>query len=408
MTFSSTYGPTFAGFGGRYVPEILRTALVELEFAFKEAQGDTQFWAEYLALGRSYSCRPTPLTFAERISEHLGGPKIFIKREDLNHTGAHKFNNVLGQGLLAKRMGKSRVIAETGAGQHGLATATIAAKLGLDCTVYMGATDVERQYPNVFWMRQMGAEVVPVTSGTRVLKDAIGEALRDWSGTMDSTHYILGTACGPDPFPAMVTWLQSIIGEEARAQFLERTGALPDAVYACVGGGSNALGIFQGFVNDPGVELVAVEGGGDGIDTQRHASRIASGKGRPGVAHGYSTLFLQSQDGQMLEATSVAAGLDYVGVSPILAAWHSERRVRFTAASDTQAIEAMKLCIRREGLIPAIESAHAFHQAFADARVLGHKNILINMSGRGDKDIFTVADALGDDKWKSFLKRRAQ
>ena len=380
----------------------------ELVDAFAEAKADPAFWREYETLMSSYSCRPTPLTYAENLTEHFGGGRIFIKREDLNHTGAHKANNVMGQGLIVKRMGKQRVIAETGAGQHGVAAATMAAKFGFDCTIYMGAEDVARQRPNVFWMEQLGAEVVPVSSGTRILKDAINEAFRDWVTNMDTTHYVLGTACGPHPFPEMVTWFQSIIGSEARRQVLEQTGQLPARVYACVGGGSNAMGIFSGFLDDP-VELVGVEAGGRGLETGEHASRLASDDASVGIAQGYKTYFLQDGDGQMKETHSIAAGLDYVGVSPILADLREAGRVRFAAATDEEVVEALRLTIRKEGLIPALESCHGFVQAFKEAPTLSRDDVIvINQSGRGDKDIFTVADAIGDPKWKQFIREKAE
>jgi tryptophan synthase beta chain len=314
----------------------------------------------------------------------------------------------MGQGLLVKRMGKPRVIAETGAGQHGVATATMAARFGFACTIYMGEVDVERQRPNVFWMKRLGAEVVPVREGTRILKDAINEAFRDWVTNMDSTHYVLGTACGPHPFPRMVSYFQSIIGQEARRQVLEREGRLPSRVYACVGGGSNALGIFSGFMDDP-VELVGVEAGGRGLDSGEHASRLCSTDASVGVAQGYRTYFLQDDDGQMRETHSVAAGLDYVGVSPILASHRDTGRIRFEAATDREVIDAMALTIRREGLIPALESAHAFAQAFKEAPHLSRDDIIvINQSGRGDKDIFTVADAFEDPEWRQFIIAKAE
>src|ERR1041384_3654954 len=356
----------YQGFGGAFIPEILQETFDELNEAFEAARRDPSFWSEYVELMSSYSCRPTPLTFADNLTAHFGGARIFIKREDLNHTGAHKANNVMGQGLLVKRMGKKRVIAETGAGQHGVATATMAAKFGFACTIYMGELDVERQRPNVFWMERLGATVVPVKDGSRTLKDAINEAFRDWVSNMDDTHYVLGTACGPHPFPEMVTYFQSIIGLEARRQILERTGQLPKRVYACVGGGSNAMGIFSGFLDDPSVELVGVEAGGDGVNTRRHAARLASKDGALGVAQGYKTYFLQNTDGQMNETHSVAARLDYVGVSPILAHFHETGRARFEAATDSEVVEALKLTIRKEGLIPALESSHAFAQAFKE------------------------------------------
>ncbi len=390
------------------MPEILISRLKELVSSFEEARQDSSFWGDYVRLMSTYSCRPTPLTFAENLTRCFGGARIYIKREDLNHTGAHKANNVMGQGLLAKRMGKTRVIAETGAGQHGVATATMAARFGFRCTVYMGEVDLERQRPNVFWMERLGAEVVPVTDGTGTLKDAINEALRDWSASMDHTHYVLGTACGPHPYPAMVAWFQSIIGKEAREQILAAEGRLPSRIYACVGGGSNAVGVFAAFLNDP-VELVGVEAGGEGIHTGRHASRLASPDGFVGIAQGYKTLFLQDSDGQMRETHSVAAGLDYVGVSPILAELHENGRMRCQAVTDGEVLEAFSLTVRKEGIIPALESAHAFAQAFKEASCLSSRDILlINQSGRGDKDIFTIAEALSDPGWRLFIARKAR
>ena len=398
----------YGQFGGAYIPEILVATFGQLVTSFQEAKADPEFWQEYLEMMSTYSCRPTPITFAENLTSHFGGPRIYIKREDLNHTGAHKANNVMGQGLLVKRMGKTRVIAETGAGQHGVATATMAAKFGFSCTIYMGDVDVERQRPNVFWMERLGAEVVPVKEGTKILKDAINEAFRDWATNMDHTHYVLGTACGPHPFPEMVTYFQSIIGKEAREQMLAREGRLPNRVYACVGGGSNALGIFSGFLNDP-VELVGVEAGGEGLETGRHASRLASTDGSIGVAQGYKTFFLQNTDGQMQETHSVAAGLDYVGVSPILASLKEKGRVRFEATPDREVLDAMSLTLKKEGLVTALESAHAFAQAFKEASNLPKEDIiLINLSGRGDKDIFTIADAFEDPAWREFIMKKAE
>jgi len=395
-------------FGGAYLPEILVATFEELVEAFEAARKDPGFWQEYTDIMSSYSCRPTPLTFARNLTDRFGGAKIYVKREDLNHTGAHKANNVMGQGLLVKRMGKTRVIAETGAGQHGVATATMAAKFGFDCTIYMGEVDVDRQRPNVFWMERLGAEVVPVREGTRILKDAINEAFRDWVSNMDTTHYVLGTACGPHPFPEMVSYFQSIIGKEAREQILASEGRLPGAVYACVGGGSNALGIFQAFFDDP-VELVGVEAGGLGADSGHHAIRLSSKDAAVGVAQGYKTYFLQDRDGQMKETHSVAAGLDYVGVSPILARLKERKRIRFESAADQEVVDAMALTIRQEGLIPALESAHAFVQAFKEAGKRSRDDIiLINQSGRGDKDIFTVADAFDDPDWKDFIRAKAE
>jgi len=398
----------YGEFGGAFLPEVLVATFDELEEAFEKAKKDPGFWQEYTYTMSTYSCRPTPLTFAGNLTKLLGGARIYIKREDLNHTGAHKANNVIGQGLLVKRMGKSRVIAETGAGQHGVATATMAARFGFDCTIYMGEVDVERQRPNVFWMERLGAEVIPVRDGTRILKDAINEAFRDWVTNMDTTHYVLGTACGPHPFPEMVSYFQSIIGKEARRQILEHEGKLPDRVYACVGGGSNAMGIFSGFFNDA-VELVGVEAAGRGLDSGEHACRLSSKDASIGVAQGYKTYFLQNTDGQMRETHSVAAGLDYVGVSPILSRHKEKGRVRFEAATDREVIDALALTSLKEGLIPALESAHAFAQAFKEAPAMSEKElIIINQSGRGDKDIFTIADAFADSTWQEFIRKKAE
>ncbi len=399
----------YGQFGGAFIPEILNATFDELTEKFSAAKKDTDFWQEYMNVMSTYSCRPTPLTFARNLTEHFGGARIYIKREDLNHTGAHKANNVIGQGLLVKRMGKTRVIAETGAGQHGVATATMAARFGFKCTVYMGEVDVKRQRPNVFWMERLGAEVIPVREGTRILKDAINEAFRDWVTNMDTTHYVLGTACGPHPFPEMVSYFQSIIGEEARRQILEIEGRLPKRVYACVGGGSNALGIFSGFLDDNEVELVGVEAGGRGLDTEDHASRLSSGDAAIGVAQGYKTWFLQNNDGQMKETHSVAAGLDYVGVSPILSDLSAKNRVRFEAATDKEVVNALDITMKKEGLIPALESAHAFARAFTEAPDMSKDDVIvINQSGRGDKDIFTVADAFHDPGWQEFIIEKAK
>ncbi|HEB51078.1 MAG TPA: tryptophan synthase subunit beta [Desulfobulbus sp.] len=399
----------FGRWGGSFIPEVLHQTFVELRRAYEDARQDPAFWQEYVELMANYSCRPTPLTRADNLSRHFGGAQIFIKREDLNHTGAHKANNVMGQGLLVRRMGKKRVIAETGAGQHGVATATMAARFGFDCTIYMGEEDVARQRPNVFWMEKLGATVVPVKDGARTLKDAINEAFRDWVTSMDDTHYVLGTVCGPHPFPEMVAWFQSIIGQEARLQILEQHGRLPERVFACVGGGSNAMGIFQGFLDDAEVQLVGVEAGGKGLDTGEHASRMVGDRAAPGVAQGYKTMFLQDEDGQMLDTHSIAAGLDYVGVSPILADLGDSGRVRFEAATDREVLEALTLTMRSEGIIPALESAHAFVQAFKEAPQMdADQALIINMSGRGDKDIFTIAHAFDDPSWKEFIIRRGE
>ncbi len=398
----------YGQFGGAFLPEILISTINELNDVFQNAKKDPDFWNEYCRIMSNYSCRPTPLTFAENLTNHFKGAKIYIKREDLNHTGAHKANNVMGQGLLVKRMGKKRVIAETGAGQHGVATATMAAKFGFECTIYMGEIDVERQRPNVFWMERLGAEVIPVKTGTRILKDAINEALRDWVTNMDTTHYVLGTACGPHPFPEMVTYFQSIIGKEARKQILEIEERFPKCIYACVGGGSNAMGIFSGFFDDP-VELVGVEAAGLGLKSGKHASRLSSKDASIGVAQGYKTFFLQDSDGQMKETHSIAAGLDYVGVSPILSNLKETGRIRFESANDKEVIDALSLTIKKEGLIPALESTHAFVQAFKEAKKLKKDDvIIINQSGRGDKDIFTVADAFSDPKWEEFIIHKAE
>ena len=398
----------YGDYGGAFLPEILTATFDELETIFTSVKADPDFWQEYKTLMSSYSCRPTPLTYADNLTRHFDGANIYIKREDLNHTGAHKVNNVMGQGLLVKRMGKKRVIAETGAGQHGVATATMAAKFGFECTIYMGEIDVLRQRPNVFWMERLGAKVVPVKDGTKILKDAINEAFRDWVTNMDTTHYVLGTACGPHPFPEMVTFFQSIIGKETRKQILEIEKRLPTRVYACVGGGSNAMGIFSGFLNDP-VELVGVEAGGKGLSSGKHASRLSSEDASPGIAQGYKTYFLQDNDGQMKETHSISAGLDYVGVSPILSKMHDMNEARFESATDDEVIKALSLTMQKEGIIPALESSHAFACAFKEAGALSKNDIIIiNQSGRGDKDIFTVADAFNDPSWKQFIMDKAR
>ena len=397
----------YGDYGGKFIPEILTTTFDELIEAFQEAKADPKFWKEYVNVMQTYSCRPTPVTRLDNFSEMLGGRfEIYCKREDLNHTGAHKANNVMGQGLLVKRMGKSRVIAETGAGQHGVATATMAARFGLDCVIYMGALDVERQRPNVFWMEQLGAEVIPVTDGTATLKDAINAAMRDWAESMENTHYVLGTTCGPHPFPEMVSYFQSLIGEESKTQMQDQAGRLPDRVFACVGGGSNASGIFLPFLEDKEVSLVGVEAGGHGIETGEHAARFAGGS--VGIAQGYKTYFFQNTEGQMQHTHSIAAGLDYIGVSPILSHLHDQGRVRFCASDDDSVIEATKLLIRREGIIPALESSHAFAGLIGEADQIGDGEIiLVNLSGRGDKDIFNIAEAMQDEKWQQFIREKA-
>jgi tryptophan synthase beta chain len=387
-------GPYFGRFGGRFVPEALVAALDELESAFAAAQADPAFVAELDHLHRTYSGRPSILTEARRFAAHAGGARILLKREDLNHTGSHKINNVLGQALLTKRMGKPRVIAETGAGQHGVATATAAALLDLQCVVYMGEEDTRRQALNVARMRLLGAEVIPVHSGSRTLKDAINEAMRDWVTNVDTTHYVLGTVAGPHPFPTMVREFHRIIGEEARAQVLDLAGRLPDVVAACVGGGSNAIGIFHAFLDDPDVELVGFEAGGDGITTGRHASSITGGL--PGVLHGNRTFVLQDEDGQTIESHSISAGLDYPGVGPEHSWLHDLGRARYEPVDDGEAMAAFQLLCRTEGIIPAIESAHALAGAIREGKRLGPDGIvLVNLSGRGDKDVDTAARWFG-------------
>jgi len=399
----------FGAYGGAFVPEILRPNLLELDRAFSEIVQTDAFWHEFTAELKSFSGRPTPVTEAKNLSKHLGGARIFLKREDLGQTGAHKINNVIGQGLLAKKLGKTRLIAETGAGQHGIATATIAARLGLKACIYMGAEDVDRQRPNVFWMERLGAEVVPVTSGAQTLKDAINEALRDWSSNLNTTHYLLGTVCGPHPFPALVAYLQALVGLEARQQILELAGRLPDRVYACVGGGSNALGIFQGFLQDTKTTtLVGVEAGGRGNERSEHARRFGVADAHDGIAQGYKSIFLQDADGQMLDTYSIAAGLDYVGVSPIIADLVDKKKMQIDLCSDEQAITGMQLLMAHEGIIPALESSHGIGRALIDAKsAKSDQTYLINVSGRGDKDIFTVAEVFHDERWGEFLQRRS-
>ncbi|MBX2847883.1 MAG: tryptophan synthase subunit beta [Acidiferrobacterales bacterium] len=398
----------YGQYGGTFLPEILHSTIEELKAEFQKAKADPTFWQEFIELMQSYSGRPTPVTYLANLTEKLGGAQIYVKREDLNHTGSHKINNVMGQGLLVKRMGKTRVIAETGAGQHGYATATMAARFGFESKIYMGAVDVARQRPNVFWMENMGSEVIAVTDGQQTLKDAINECLRDWVSNMDNTHYVLGTACGPHPFPEMVSWFQSIIGREARQQILEQAGKLPDRVFACVGGGSNAIGLFQGFMDDSDVVLVGCEAGGLGPVKGNHAARLAYKDASVGVAQGMKTYFLQNDDGNMLETHSVAAGLDYIGVNPVLVHLWEQDRVRFEAVTDEEVTEALKTSMLSEGLIPALESSHGFAQAIKEAQTMSKDEVvLINMSGRGDKDIFTIADALNDEHWKHFIRNKA-
>jgi tryptophan synthase beta chain len=384
----------FGPYGGRFVPEALIGALEELEAAHIAAASDPVFIAELDELHRTYTGRPSIITEVPRFAEHAGGARILLKREDLNHTGSHKINNVLGQALLTKRMGKKRIIAETGAGQHGVASATAAALMGLECVVYMGEEDTKRQSLNVARMKLLGAEVVPVTSGSRTLKDAINEAMRDWVTNVETTHYLLGTVAGPHPFPSMVRDFHRIIGVEARAQVLELTGKLPDAVLACVGGGSNAIGIFHPFIDDVDVALIGLEAGGDGVSTGRHAATITGGT--PGVLHGTRSYVLQDENGQTVESHSISAGLDYPGVGPEHAYLHDIGRAQYRAITDAQAMEAFALLCRTEGIIPAIETAHALAGALQVGKEMGpNATLLINLSGRGDKDVATAAAYFG-------------
>ncbi|MDO9300467.1 MAG: tryptophan synthase subunit beta [Anaerolineales bacterium] len=390
----------FGIYGGQFVPETLMPALIELEQAFVDAQKDPAFRREFEGLLASFVGRPTPLTYAKRLSEQLGGAQIYLKREDLAHTGAHKINNALGQALLVKRMGKKRVVAETGAGQHGVASATVAALLGLECVVYMGVVDIARQEPNVFRMKLLGAEVRPVTSGTQTLKDAINEAIRDWVTNVGDTHYLLGSALGPHPYPTIVREFQSVIGIEAREQMLHDVGRLPDTVIACVGGGSNAIGVFSGFVDDEHVELIGVEAGGSGIASGKHAARFGdSSKGRVGVIHGTRTYVLQDDDGQIAETHSVSAGLDYAAVGPEHAMLRDSERAFYTSATDEEALSAFQILCHTEGIIPALESSHAVAEVIKRApKMRKDQVILVNLSGRGDKDLNTVIKEMMKDE----------
>lgn len=388
----------FGIYGGQFVPETLMPALEELEAAYVEATSDATFMGEYERLLRTYVGRPTALTYARRLSDHLDGAQIYLKREDLAHSGAHKINNALGQALLAKLMGKQRVVAETGAGQHGVASATAAALLGLECVVYMGTVDMARQQPNVFRMKLLGAEVRPVDSGTRTLKDAINEAIRDWVTNVGSTHYLLGSALGPHPYPTMVRDFQSIIGREARMQIVEMTGRLPDACIACVGGGSNSIGLFHAFRDDAAVELIGVEAGGEGIASGKHAARFSDSKlGRLGVLHGTKTFVLQDADGQVAATHSISAGLDYPAVGPEHAYLRDLGRAQYTYATDDEALNAFSMLCRLEGIIPALESSHAIAEAIKRAPQMSKDQILlVNLSGRGDKDLDTVMKAMNN------------
>jgi tryptophan synthase beta chain len=384
----------FGIFGGRFVAETLMPLILEVEKAWDRAKDDPDFWTELDYYFKHYVGRPSPLYFAKRLTEHFGGAKIYFKRDELNHTGAHKINNCLGQILLAKRMGKTRIIAETGAGQHGVATATVCALFDLPCTVYMGSKDIERQAPNVFRMKLLGAEVKSVTSGSNSLKDAMNEALRDWVANVEDTFYIIGTAAGPHPYPAMVRDFQSIIGREAREQMMEAEGRLPDSLVACIGGGSNAIGLFHPFLDDTDVRIFGVEAAGLGVDTDKHAASLTGG--RPGVLHGNRTYLLQDDDGQILEAHSISAGLDYPGIGPEHSWLYETGRVEYVSATDKEALEAFQLCSRTEGIIPALEPSHALAYVSKIAGDLPKDHLLcMNMCGRGDKDIFTVAEALG-------------
>ncbi len=384
----------FGGFGGRFIPETLMPLVLELEGAWQEAKTDPDFIAQMHGLLKDYVGRPSAVYHAMRLSEHFNGAKIWFKRDELNHTGAHKINNCLGQVLLARRMGKTRIIAETGAGQHGVATATVAARFGLECVVFMGSKDIERQKPNVFRMKLLGAKIIPVTSGTGTLKDAMNEALRDWVTHVDKTFYVIGTAAGPHPYPQMVRDLQSVIGREARAQIIEREGRLPDACVACIGGGSNAIGLFYPFLNDKSVRLIGVEAAGRGLQSNEHAASLTGGE--PGILHGNRTYLLQDDDGQIADAHSISAGLDYPGIGPEHSYLHDIGRAEYLSATDEEALDAFQLCTRLEGIIPALEPAHALARVGDLAKELGQDGlILMNMCGRGDKDVFAVAEHLG-------------
>jgi tryptophan synthase beta chain len=402
MTAANTFraGPDEAGhfgiFGGRFVAETLMPLILELEKAYGAAKADPAFAREFEYFLAHYAGRPSALYFAERLTEELGGAKVYFKRDELNHTGSHKINNCLGQILLARRMGKKRIIAETGAGQHGVATATVCARFNLSCTIYMGETDIERQQPNVFRMKLLGAEVIPVSSGSRTLKDAMNEALRDWVANVETTYYLIGTAAGPHPYPAMVRDFQSVIGRETREQLMEAEGRLPDSLVACIGGGSNAIGLFHPFLDDTSVRMFAVEAAGLGIETGKHAASISAGK--PGVLHGNRTYLLQDDDGQITEAHSISAGLDYPGIGPEHAWLHASGRVSYVSATDKEALDAFKMCARLEGILPALEPAHALAHVIRFAPTMPHDHLLVmNLCGRGDKDVFSVAKHLGSE-----------
>lgn len=384
----------FGPYGGRYVAETLMPLILEVEKAWHAARDDEAFWDEFNALARDYIGRPSPLYYADATTKHLGGAKVYFKRDELNHTGAHKINHCLGQILVARRMGKTRIIAETGAGQHGVATATVCALFDMPCTVFMGAEDVERQSPNVFRMKLLGAEVIPVTSGSGTLKDAMNEALRHWVAHVEDTYYLIGTVAGPHPFPEMVRDFQSVIGQELRAQMMEKEGRLPDHLVACIGGGSNAMGLFHPFLDDHDVAMIGVEAGGHGVDTDKHAASLNGGS--MGILHGMRSYFLQNEDGQITEAHSISAGLDYPGIGPEHAYLHDLKRVNYVSVTDDEALEAFQLLAKLEGIIPALEPAHAFAHLVKIAPTLPKDDIIVmNLCGRGDKDIFTVAEKLG-------------
>lgn len=399
MTNTTHFGP----YGGRYVPEMLIAALEELKLAYQTAKKDPIFERELTELYRTFSGRPTPLTFAANLTEQLGGAKIYLKNEGLNHTGAHKINHCLGQILLAKRMDKKRVIAETGAGQHGLATATVAAKFGLECTIYMGEVDIARQRPNVFYMEQLGANVVPVSFGSQTLKDAVNAAIKDWIAHSQDTHYVIGSVLGPDPYPTMNRDFQSIVGREVKKELQKKEGKLPDTLIACVGGGSNAMGLFTPFLADQNVKLIGVEAGGKGKKLGQHAARFRGGK--VGVVEGYKSYFLQTKEGQIAPTHSISAGLDYPGIGPELAMLHDNQRITFTSATDQEALAAYQLLAKTEGIFPALESAHAVAEGIKRAATMRPDQLLvINISGRGDKDLFIVARELNDKSFKKFLQ----
>jgi len=384
----------FKSFGGRYVAETLMPLILDLEKAYEKAKNDSAFKSEINYLLKDFVGRPSPLYFCERLTSYLKGPKIYFKRDELNHTGAHKINNCIGQILLAKRMGKKRIIAETGAGQHGVAVATVAAKFNLPCIVYMGSKDIQRQAPNVFRMKLLGAEVRPVKSGSESLKDSMNEALRDWVTNVDTTFYIIGTVAGPHPYPMMVRDFQSVIGDEVKEQIMEKEGRLPNLLMACVGGGSNALGLFYPFLDDLHIEMIAVEAGGMGVNTKKHAASL--NKGKPGVLHGNKTYLLQNKDGQIIESTSISAGLDYPGIGPEHSFLFEEKRVKYAVINDNEALKAFQLCSKLEGIIPALEPSHALAELIKIAPKRKKEEIVVmNMCGRGDKDIFTVAEYLG-------------